>query len=190
MKLLLLLKLCSISSFYFGGPFLSLQFYFTCLLIFCQIWNLYTLIPRPFLNSTQVALNLKCRSSQCVFVHMCMYNGCSRQVCIVYEEWRNEWLGFVISVSYVVRKVQCVTRGVLIICVVFDQRAVERWVRGATAVAIRQGTTGRPLFPSICGTLCKGLVSSLIPTIRHIEKKEELYCLSFWVCLLSASPTL
>ncbi len=28
------------------------------------------------------------------------------------------------------------------------------------------------------------------PTIRHIEKKEELYCLSFWLYLLSASPTL
>ncbi len=34
----------------------------------------------------------------------------------MYEEWRNEWLGFVLSVSYVVRKVQCVTRGVLEEC--------------------------------------------------------------------------
>ncbi len=48
-----------------------------------------------------------------MFVHMCMYNG---QVCIVYEEWRNESLGFVLSVSYVVRNVQCVTRGVLEEC--------------------------------------------------------------------------
>ncbi len=130
MKLLLLFKLCSVSSFFWGGPFLSLQFYFSCLLIFCQIWNLYTLIPRPFLNSTQVAVNLKCRSSQCAFVHMCMYNGRSRQVCIVYEEWRNEWLGFVLSVSYIVRKVQCITRGILEECWSFVWSLIRELLKG------------------------------------------------------------